>query len=353
MPMRNSSKNSVYTVQALRTFAALMVVLYHCIALWLGRICHQPGATFWMNGAAGVDIFFVISGFVMALSLDGLFKHANPIRVFLQRRVTRIVPLYWIATTLKVALLIVVPGVAVHQGLRLANVIGSYLFWPVANPEGLMLPVVVEGWTLSFEMLFYLMFSLAMLFKRWTLALLAVLLISVASIGSTFSLQSALLLEFLFGVVIARMAMASRLPSTLCSWILLGGGLAATLTLFPNLPSETVHAKWRFFLWGVPAAIFVLGAVGLESAIGEKIPKWLISLGNASYGIYLIQAFVLPCVAIATVHLGLHGRSALVLCIAAGILLSAVAGEVVHRFVEIPILRRLKNSQQRGVGTAT
>ena len=92
------SSNTFYTLQALRAAAALMVVLDHCIYLWLVGVRHRPDADFWMNGAAGVDIFFVISGFVITVSLPGLEKSAMPAVEFLRRRITRIVPLYWIAT---------------------------------------------------------------------------------------------------------------------------------------------------------------------------------------------------------------------------------------------------------------
>src|ERR1700675_3528856 len=104
----NASENdkTVYGVQALRAIAALMVVLVHSIYLWHTRILHEPDPRYWMNGAAGVDIFFVISGLVMTLSLPGMSRFKHKARVFLWRRITRIVPLYWFATTLKAVLLV-------------------------------------------------------------------------------------------------------------------------------------------------------------------------------------------------------------------------------------------------------
>ena len=94
-----------HCVQALRAVAAGMVVLHHSITAWLDWVVRRPGAHQWGNGAAGVDIFFAISGFVMAISLPGLAGKSNKAGVFLWRRFTRIVPLYWGATTLKLVLL--------------------------------------------------------------------------------------------------------------------------------------------------------------------------------------------------------------------------------------------------------
>lgn len=345
---------TVYSIQALRAIAALMVVMEHSIYLWLARIRHTPNEPFWMNGAAGVDIFFVVSGFVMTISLSGLLKYRHPVRLFLKRRILRIVPLYWIATTLKIVLLLLLPSLALHQGIAPMNVLGSYLFLPVPNAEGLVVPVIVVGWTLNFEMFFYLIFALAMFIQRRILTVLVPVLGSLAILGLFFgepswpsisAFASPMLLEFLFGVVIARIT-STRRPPYLISWILLIAGFLMLLSLCPHLPMphEASLARWRFLIWGVPAASIVLGAVGLESNFAPIIPKWLISLGDASYAIYLVQTFFLPFVGIVIVELKLTGTLALAVSIVGSLMLSAVAGELTHRFVELPILRKLKRS---------
>lgn len=329
------------------------MVIDHSIYLWLNRIMNHPKATFWMNGAAGVDIFFVISGFVMTISLPGLYKYSDRVKVFLQRRLTRIVPLYWLATTFKLLLVVLIPGLAVSQRVTWQNVLGSYLFLPVRDAQSNIVPLIVVGWTLNFEMFFYLVFSLAILFRRQFLAILCSILVGLA-ILSIFSrpswppitvFVSPMLLEFLFGVVIARLAMTQRLPGRNLSWLSFGIGFLAILALFPYLPYEPVYTKWRFLLWGLPAAAIILGAVGLEKSFGAKLPAWLISLGDASYAIYLVQTFVLPPVAMVLIRLGLGDGHALAASIIAGVALSALAGEVVHYFVEKPILLHLKGKQ--------
>lgn len=348
------SSKTVRTVQALRAIAALLVVLEHCHYLWYARKLHDPYATRWMNGAAGVDIFFVISGFVMTVSLGGLAKYKHPIRVFLHRRITRIVPLYWLATTVKIALLLAAPWYPSATRLEPSTVLESYLFLPMLP----ILPVIVVGWTLNYEMFFYYTICLAMTFKRRFYWVLAPLLIVLSSVGlfanSTWppitAFASPMLMEFYFGVLIAQVSLSKRLPGRVASWILLTSGMLAILTVFPHLPAMEVQGRFRFLIWGVPAAAIVLGSVGLEEEIGHRIPGWLISQGNASYAIYLMQIFALQLVGIVVERLPGNGLSARVFCIMSGLLLSALAGEVVHRRIEKPLLKLLKNKQQRGAG---
>src|SRR4051794_8508108 len=89
------------TVQALRAIAALMVVAYHTFDMWGQRINAHAPAVAWSNGAAGVDIFFVVSGFVMVISSRRLADQPSAWLTFLKQRAIRIIPLYWLMTTLK------------------------------------------------------------------------------------------------------------------------------------------------------------------------------------------------------------------------------------------------------------
>jgi len=355
---KSRSSETFYGIQALRAVAALLVVLEHSIYLWLARVAHTPEAKFWMNGVTGVDIFFVISGFVMTLSLPGLTRHRHPVRVFLRRRVSRIVPLYWLATTSKILLVLAVPALALHQTLTFPNIVGSYLFVPVLNGENVLVPVIVVGWTLNFEMFFYLIFSLTMLFRRNMMTVLVPALSGIATLGifanpswlPIFTLASPLLFEFLFGVGVAQLSMARRLPSRVASLCLVVIGFLIILACFPQVATDLQLGKFRFLLWGLPASAVVLGMVGLERTVHDFIPRWLLSLGNASYAIYLVQTFVLPLVGVIVIKLHLFGMPALAVCIVGGLLFSSLSGELAHRYVEVPILARLKGKQQRGAG---
>ena len=349
-----------YGIQALRAIAALMVVLVHSIYLWHTRILHEPDPRYWMNGASGVDIFFVISGFVMTISLPGMSKFETPALAFLWRRVTRIVPLYWLAITLKVILVVAIPMVVLHKGLKLSNVVGSYLFVPTVNEEGVISPVIVQGWTLNYEMFFYLVFAGSLLVRRATIPLVVSLLSILALVGivhpvgqpAILTLISPMLVEFLFGIFVAWWAINKRLPGPAMSATLVVMGFGLILTVFPHLPGQPANIQmWRFLVWGLPSVAIVLGAVGLEPFFGYRLPKWVIIAGNASFAVYLAQTFILPVVGIFASRLPINRGSALALIIILGMSLSFFAGDFTHRFVELLILAKLKRVNVPGVST--
>ncbi len=337
------SDRTFYGIQALRAIAASMVVLVHCIYLWHVRILHEPDPRYWVNGAAGVDIFFAISGFVMTISLPTISQFKNRARVFLWRRITRIVPLYWLATTLKVVLILTVPAAFLHPGLRWSNVIGSYFFIPTKNAEGLIVPVLIVGWTLNFEMFFYLLFTCSLLVRSSPTRLVIPVLLILAVFGLSYPmvvppilvLISPLLVEFLFGILIAQALIAKRLPGTWSSATIAIAGWVA-VTIYPYLPQQSEDVeKWRFVFWGVPAAAIVLGTVALEPLLAAKLPKWVFVAGNASYAVYLAHTFVVPVVGIfvsrshrASPRTGTNP--------APGNVVELLAGDLIHRWVELP-----------------
>src|ERR1700735_3086724 len=99
-------------IQALRGVAALMVVVYHVTRVAVDRVDNLPSSLVWKAGEAGVDIFFAISGLVMGITYYR--RRSQDWRDFLSRRLTRIVPMYWLATSLKLAILLTIPVLAVH-----------------------------------------------------------------------------------------------------------------------------------------------------------------------------------------------------------------------------------------------
>lgn len=356
----SQTEQTFYGIQALRAIAALMVVLVHSVYLWHTRILHEADPWYWMNGASGVDIFFVISGFVMTISLPGLSRFKTPALAFLWRRVTRIVPLYWLATTLKVVLVVAIPMAVLHKGLKLSNVLGSYLFVPTVNHEGVISPVIVQGWTLNYEMFFYLVFTGCLLVRRATIPLLVLLLTFLAIVGvvhpvgqpAILTLISPLLVEFLFGIFVAWWRTHKRLPGPAASAVLFVLGFGLILTIFPHLPGQPANIQaWRFLIWGLPSVAIVLGVVGLEPVVGCRLPRWVIIAGNASYAVYLAQTFILPVVGMATARLPISRGPALALVIVLGMSLSFFAGDLVHRFIEVPVLAKLKRVNVPGVST--
>src|SRR5271168_1999681 len=193
-------------VQALRAAACLLVVIYHA------RLAAGGANTIrsWPNGAAGVDLFFVISGYVMVASSTELMARPDGWRVFLARRLRRIVPLYWLLTAAKLAVTELVPALTPHTRPTWWNVCASLAFIPARDAAGFIRPVLPVGWSLNFELFFYALFAVALALRLSPLWLTPVLA-GVAAAGSFYTptwpapliLANGMVLEFAAGVALA------------------------------------------------------------------------------------------------------------------------------------------------------
>ena len=183
-------------VQALRGFAASIVVWFHILGT--ARAYGQPVRLFsslegW--GDCGVDLFFVISGFVMVYTQWG-GKAMSPPR-FLLNRVLRIVPLYWALTLLLGALFVSLPSVFNAKSLQPGWVVSSLLFLSAAIHH--RDPVLFVGWSLEWEMLFYVLFSISLLIKG---AHARVIAACAATVIAGVWLGNLIVVEFVFGMLI-------------------------------------------------------------------------------------------------------------------------------------------------------
>ena len=291
------------SIQILRGVAALSIVLFHVSEMLLqytdghGVFCRF--ATFWYTGAAGVDLFFVISGFVMVQSTQGAFGRQGAGAVFMARRIIRIVPLYWMYTVIML-LLVLLPFTLKTHVFSASYTIKSLLFIPAINPtHGLDLPLLPQGWTLSYEMYFYLLFTLLLFFeKRFFLPVITAVFLPSALVGLFLEIRdplwkvvtSPLLLEYVFGCYLGR-AVNHRTISRRGSLLLI---FLALFLLF-QVRGVTIGDQTRLFLWGLPAMLLAAGCVFLEKQGMHHFPEVLVMIGNSSYSIYLSHIFVVLC----------------------------------------------------------
>ena len=328
--MAKVEKENYSGIQALRFLAAILVVMTHATLYTTERL--DPAFGIWSPGAAGVDIFFVISGFVMVVSSRKLMTQPGGWLVFAKRRLIRVVPLYWLGTTLKVAALLAVPLLVVHAKLSFYQVVTSYLFFPARNAEGGLEPLMGVGWTLNYEMFFYMVFTLALLLRLdiyWfigtTLGICAFgsLLPNIESDALTFYFNP-IVLEFFGGMLLARVAATWRFPWWACL-AAFAAGLALLLALFGG-PFP------RFIESGVPALLVVSGAVFGERWLAGRIPNFLLKLGAASYSLYLFHPLVAPVAPAVLKRVGLHaGWISIVACVMISILVSVIVFVVVEQ----------------------
>jgi len=333
-------KQTFLGVQALRGFAAALVVVHHCTQIWDVRLHPQSAASGWGNGAAGVDIFFVISGFVMGFTALGRRRMTGA--DFLRRRIVRIVPLYWICTLATIAALVLRyrHNLSSSGEFGVVHVLSSFLFLPTVNKIGNVAPVLVIGWTLSYEMFFYLLFagSLAFSAKVSPLRLLTVLMIVLSCIGLFHRgswpvitvLFQPIILEFVAGLWLAHAVLQRQhWPNALMMAL---GLLGLLVLLLVPLANDAA----RPFYWGVPAFAMVSSVVMGEDGIKSLLPQWLLRLGDASYSLYLSHLFILNALASAASHIPalLHSETAFILT---GLIASTLFALLLYRLVEAPI----------------
>ena len=160
-----ATRPKINALQALRAYAALSVMLGHGIL----EFHATKGTAMPFNEfplVAGVDIFFVLSGFVMFHTSTGLWGDKRAPLRFWRRRFIRLVPLYWLFTSLMVATLLLLSRHVRSTEFDLWNVLSSYLFIPSERPGGRIAPVLSLGWTLNYEIFFYCLFGLCLRFDR-------------------------------------------------------------------------------------------------------------------------------------------------------------------------------------------
>ena len=329
-------------VQICRGVAALGVVL--------GHVLHDVGAldaTPYVNWGAGVDIFFVISGFIMVLVAAGSFGVAGEGRRFLERRIIRVAPLYWLATTALLVGAWIAPGLLNVPVGGWWHVASSYLFIPDTRP-GLdaLRPLFALGWTLNYEILFYVIFAAAMVLPfRIGLGALIALFVAAAVIHVTLPLNAGpfgfwsdpIALEFVLGTLIGAAYHAGvRLGAGAALACAAIGFALVNIDVFAALGVAGVPT---FLCFGLPAALMVSGAALGPQLAGMRAVAWGVTLGDVSYALYLSHPFVIrPLTLVWQRALGGRAEGAF---FAATVVVCVAVALAVHVWVERPMTRAL------------
>jgi exopolysaccharide production protein ExoZ len=305
------------SIQALRAVAAAMVLAYHMAGTaaygWKsddGGAMSAVGAVARSVGFAGVDLFFVISGVVMVYSSYDRLGERSEIAPFLKRRVARIYPLYWVCTAAVLALAALAPQLTSRDKLNVEAAVKSLLLWPQSE-----YPLVGVGWTLTFEMYFYVVFSALIALPRRMLPA-ALVVWAVATVGAFIAVDrpefretaeaqlrlpliaSPLALEFIAGCFIGWQARRRPLSGGAAALIL---GAAMILALGSGVinSADLHYGLARVASFGMASALIVFGAVCLEQRGEVKVSSLLQQAGNASYSLYLTHMYVLWALAAA------------------------------------------------------
>jgi len=334
---------SLVSVQALRALAATCIVLVHFeyISFALTDRINQILPLYPL--ASGVDLFFAISGFIMVHSSASLFSEAGAWRVFMIRRLSRIMPLYWLMTA---AAIIVLAAPENWQML-----ISSLLFIPHRTASGTFFPVDAGGWTLNYEMFFYVLFACVIFLPRlsavvavggFLFALVTIFHFVPAIDDRLIYWSDPIVLEFVMGMTIGLLHHRIKLPAMVrVGLIALGAG-----AVWLSTPGGTIPSGLRALVWGTPMALLLAGVV-----LGpEPDFKWLAQpikiLGDASYALYLLH----PIVGAVIMRGWMEGplkSYPLINVLVAGIFVSIILSIVVFFWLERPMMWLLLRSFDR------
>ena len=335
-------------IQVLRAVAVLVVTICHA-QFEVSRIGELPAAVpaATLDGLAGfgVQLFFVISGFVMVYSSESLFGTRRGLLIFLERRLVRIVPLYWIVTTIYLALTLLVTKF--DKGYPFSFVLASYMFVPAARPDGVIEPLVGQGWSLNYEMLFYFVFALTVCnVRRVSVSMVTAVLVAAVAIGQMvhplpFVISvwtSPLLLYFVFGMWIGLTYREGLRLTPVQGLSLIGIGCVLLFVEFYWAPQTAVFG---IAVWAIPALIVAGASLPKPSLKG---PFWspVMMIGSASYALYLFHAIPIRTLFLLARWTGFDLQRTTLAYVCAAVLISILLAIAIYYLVERPLLKTLR-----------
>lgn len=304
-----NDRQTLTSIQVLRAVAALYVFVFHS---------QVPLVTPWQNvnsevtrltllGWVGVDLFFVISGFVIAWACVLSRSRPESITEFAVKRFFRVVPLYWFATFLA--------GLLLHKyftRVEWETFFKGLAFIPNLTEIGPWLgyPTLHLGWTLNYEIIFYFLFALCLLAGRWALLLAPISLLALVLGPQLFSngaitlysteapvyasayaslATNPIVLEFGIGCIAAVLfhTLRGKIPRAIIALLLASAVVTYAYCIFA-LPI----ARHGVISVGLPSAFLLIGLLLSEDAGLIRFPKWAVELGTVSYSMYLFHPFV-------------------------------------------------------------
>ena len=318
----------------LRAIAATSVVYYH-IGVNLDF------------GSFGVDIFFVISGFVMAM----VIANGESARAFSVSRISRIVPLYWILTTCLLLLASLKPELLNSTTANLTNYIKSLFFIPYFKENGALHPMLAVGWTLNYEMFFYFSIWISIIVSRkYYLPLTLILLfVSYVVLGNLIDnrvinafFSSTLLFEFAFGMVSFFLYKRLQSIKIYITSLIITALLCYSLMALIEVTGTNID---RLYVYGLPSVILVLSLTLLENSIFSKnniATSILVNIGNASYATYLSHFYVVEgmrkIVSIKLNLLDIYTPIGVLITL----VLALIVGQIIYMICDKPISRYTK-----------
>jgi len=275
------------SLQVLRGLAAWVVVFHHYVQSFYVAVEKTPsklGELLYIYGKFGVDIFFVLSGFIMFMSVKD--RQINSI-AFFQNRLLRIVPAYWFFTIFMIISLILIPESFITS-FNSITVIKSLVFIPSKNPGHGYYPVLYVGWTLAYELCFYTILSFCIgINKKYPLLTCCVVLFLLGAILGRYRFlgkPNYLFLEFMLGIIIGHIVREYNNYIEKYKSMLTFICIAMIVGIF-------YFFKLNMYIAGLILFTFIIQE-SLFTKYG-KVTAVLSHLGDISYSTYLVHIIII------------------------------------------------------------
>ncbi|MDE1901936.1 MAG: acyltransferase [Alphaproteobacteria bacterium] len=328
-------------IQILRGVAAFLVLFHHVLEESQPLFGGAIPSRFVLLGACGVDIFFAISGFIILHTVSRKIGMPGVARDFMARRIIRIAPLYWLCSAGIVGLHAL--GLYAHKIFSFAIIVSSLFFMQHKN---ILLNV---GWTLNYEMYFYVAMGLCLYFASSLRTVVAGTIITIlgifcgawglSDVQAADFFRNPIVIEFCFGMLVALLFKKGVLPQRRSFFVLIAataGFIAASLWGQTDGTTAGLAQASRFWQWGLPSVLLLVPALLWNPARYTGTMKLMLLLGDASYAIYLTHPFVMVSYAKLIKTHAPHGAMAWA-CVPLPILVSLIIGIAVHLRVEKPM----------------
>jgi exopolysaccharide production protein ExoZ len=326
----SSRKPQLPSLQVLRFAAAFAVVLFHVGSGLVEQGVLQSNP--FEFGSKGVDVFFVLSGFIIAYTSDP----AKGFAYFAWRRIARVVPIYWLLTLGIIVIASLKPDLLNSTVVTVETVLKSFLFLPYEKSNGAVQPLLFLGWTLCYEMFFYLIFGICMLFGKgtvWRTCGVIAILLALRAVWPAGSVEwrfytDPILAEFALGMLIQKLFSASTQLKS-------GSG---SLSLLLLIAAPVAYVIVMQFAPGIPASAAFSGLLVI-ACLCWKMPHTrlmavLVLLGDASYSLYLVHPYLIQ------LAIKLQGPDTswpiVVTAVTCASLLAVVASVFLYRLIERP-----------------
>lgn len=334
----------ITNIQGLRAIAVLLVLFSHLIRVEEKYSADQILPAFLLNGISGVDLFFVISGFIMVLTTTGTHSGLPNASLFLYKRASRIFPVYMFYTTLVLCVSIFKPS-WVNSGAEY-DLVSSYLLLPSEFP-----PLLAVGWTLIHEMYFYYVFLILLLFSEKLLLPLLLLWAAIIFVSNMFFEASSPLIklavspltyEFIGGAMIALLYQRWK-PNLSFYGASLAIGLSFVVMfyigqIYTASEGEQPSEMARVIIYGIPSLVILFFVTNIETK-GKVFPSWFTRIGDASYSTYLTHVLVLSVIGRGWSLLIIDSVWDNVVMIVILIGVCLVYGRLSYKYLEIPMLK--------------